>query len=565
VFAPAPNARARDRAAAPLAPAVAPAPVLPVLALLCACFAAGCGPAGGARAEWFGDTSPPAGQVLTFNNGPEPELLDPAVMSGEPDGRLARLLFEGLCVNDPVTLEPRPGQADRWSVSADGRTYRFHLRPGLTWADGTPLNAQDFVWSWRRVLSPATGSRYASFLFPVKNAEAYAGGALADSTQLGLAAPDDTTFVVTLERPTPYFLFLTTFYTALPTPRARVEAGGARWAHPLRLVGNGPFRVTAWRPKDRIVLVPNERYWDRSSVRLERVVALAVDDNRTSTNLYKAGVIDWQPSGQVPKQVLPAIRRFRDFQGGPYHGLYFYSFAVGTPPLDNPWVRRALNLATDRATLARDVLKGTVRASGNMTPTGYAGYAAPPPVPYDPARARECLARAGYPGGRGFPRLEILFNTSEDNRLIAEALQAMWKRDLGIEVTLSNQEYASYMAATVARRYQVARRSWIGDYPDPMTFLSVWRSTDGNNRTGWSSPRYDALLRAAEDEVDPARRLGLLAEAERLLLDEGPVLPLYQYESAQLVKPYVRGIVPNVLEVHPLQGVWIDHGAGAAR
>src|SRR5687768_6396690 len=183
-------------------------------------LASGCAPAG-AREDsvYFGDTSPPEGQVFTFNNGAEPEHLDPAVMSGQPDGRIARLVFEGLCTADPVTLDPRPGQAARWDVSDDGLTYTFHLRPGLVWADGTPLTAHDFVWSWRRALSPATGSRYASFLFAVRNGEEFNSGDLADSTQLGLAAPDDTTFVVTLNQPTPYFLELTTFYTTLPTPR----------------------------------------------------------------------------------------------------------------------------------------------------------------------------------------------------------------------------------------------------------------------------------------------------------------------------------------------------------
>ncbi|MGH7726704.1 MAG: peptide ABC transporter substrate-binding protein [Candidatus Eiseniibacteriota bacterium] len=518
-------------------------------------------PGASADAEWFGDTSPPRGQVLTFNNGAEPEHLDPGVMSGQPDGRIARMVFEGLTNSDPVTLEPRPGQAYRWEISPDGLVYTFHLRPGLVWSDGAPITAHDFVYSWRRVLSPATGSRYASFLFPVQNGEAYNKGQITDSTKVGLAAADDSTFVVTLGQPTAYFLFLSTYYTCLPVPRHVIEKLGDRWEHASRLVGNGPFKIAEWRKNDRFVLVPNELYWDRRSVRLERIVALGVEDNRTALNLYKAGTIDWNPSGYVPKQVIPLVQKYKDFQGGPYHAIYFYSMVIERKPFDNVWVRRALNFATDREAIANHVLKRTNPPWGNMTPMGYPGYPQPPGIKFDPERARECLAKAGYPGGKGFPKVEILFNTNDDHRLIAEAIQSIWKRELNIPVELSNQEWASYLNATTSKKYDVARRSWIGDYLDPNTFLSMWVTGDGNNRTGWSSRRYDALLGSATRETDPQVRLAHLAEAESILLDEGPVIPIYHYSASGLVKPYVRGLYATTLDVHPLTHVWIDHEA----
>ncbi len=524
-------------------------------------FAGGCAPAGARHDDaYFGDTTPPAGQVFTFNNGAEPEHLDPAVMSGQPDGRIARLVFEGLCTADPKTLDARPGQAERWELSDDRLTWTFHLRPGLTWADGTPLTAHDFLWSWRRVLSPATGSRYASFLYPVKNAEAFNKRELADSTEVGLSAPDDSTFVVTLAQPTPYFLELTTFYTTLPTPRHVIEKQGDAWEHALRLVGNGPFRIVEWKSKDRFVLVPNERYWNRPAVKLKKILALPIEELSTSTNLYKAGAIDWNPSGYVPKQVIPFVQHKKDFVGGPYHAIYFYSIVVTRKPFTDPWVRRALNAATDRESIARYVLKNTVPAWGNMTPMGYDGYAQPPGLKYDPAYARECLAKAGYPGGKGFPKIEILFNTSEDHRRIAEAIQAMWKKDLNIPVALSNQEWASYLAATTNKEYDVARRSWIGDFRDPMTFLDMWVTGSGNNRTNWSDMRYDALVREATTEPDAARRLTLLSQAEAILLADGPVIPIYHYTQSALVKPYVVGIHSTLLDVHPLTEVWIDEG-----
>jgi ABC-type oligopeptide transport system substrate-binding subunit len=509
--------------------------------------------------RYFGSLHPPKGQLFRFNLGAEPELRDPGVMSGQPDGRFARMVFEGLTVSDPQTLEPRPGQAYRWERSADGLVYTFHLRQGLQWADGTPITAQDFLWSWRRVLSPATASRNASLMFAIRGAEDFHRGRLADSTQVGLAAPDDSTFVVTLAHPTAYFLTLTTFYTYMPVPRHVVERHGIRWTRRENLIGNGPFRWTYWRQGDRYEFVPSDRYWDRASVRLERVVAYPLDDLNTSTNLYKSGAIDWNPSGYIPSQYLPYMKPYADYRAGRYQGTYFYGVNTTRPPLDDVWVRRALNLAIDRESIARDLLKGSRDAWGRLTPSGYPGYEGPRPVTYDPERARQCLARAGYPGGKGFPRISILFNTSEDHRRIAEAIQAMWKRELAIDVELSNQEWGSYLQATTSLQYDVARRAWIGDYLDPNTFLQLLTTGDGNNRSGWSNARYDALIRRASETLDAPRRFAMLAEAESLALDHAPFLPIYHYSTTELVKPWVRGIHQTALDIHPLTRVWIDH------
>ncbi|HEY6196745.1 MAG TPA: peptide ABC transporter substrate-binding protein [Candidatus Eisenbacteria bacterium] len=509
--------------------------------------------------RYFGSLAAPAGQLLRFNLGSEPELRDPGVMSGQPDGRFARLVFEGLTTADPRTLEPRPGQAYRWQVSEDGLVYTFHLRRGLAWADGTPLGARDFVYSWRRVLDPATASRNASLLYAIRGAEDFNKGVSADDSRLGLAAPDDSTFVVTLATPTAYFLFLTNYYTFVPVPRHVVEAWGPRWTLPEHLVGNGAFRWTYWRQNDRYEFVRSPGYWDHANVRLDRIVAYTVDDLNTSTNLYESGAIDWNPSNYIPSQYLPFMKGYADFRTGRYQATYFYSVNVTRPPLDNVWVRRALDLAIDRVAISRDLLKGSREPWGRITPEGYPGYVGPRQVTYDPARARDCLARAGYPGGRGFPRLSILFNTSEDHRRIAEAIQAMWKRDLGIHVELANQEWGSYMQATTTLHYDIARRSWIGDYLDPNSFLQLLVSGDGNNRAGFSDPRYDALVRRAAGTLDPARRFATLAEAESLVLDQAVYLPIYHYSTSELVKPWVRGIYQTALDVHPLTHVWIDH------
>ena len=508
--------------------------------------------------RWFGNVTPPRDNVLRFNLGAEPELIDPSLAVGQPDGRVARMLFQGLTREDAKTLAPRPGCAYRWEVSADGRLYTFHLRPGLEWSDGSRLTAEDFRWSWIRVLTPANAARYSSLLFPVANAERFNDGRLKDADSVGVHAPDDSTLVVRLENPTAYFLYLTQFYTYLPVPRRVIEQWGDRWTRPEHIVGNGAFLLSAWRQNAYFKFRRNPRFWNAAAVKLDGAIGYTMDDLNTAVNLYKAGVLDWNPSGYMPSQYIPYLRGYADFHSGDYQGTYFYSMNVTRKPFDNVWVRRALNLAVDRDAIANDLLKGSRKPWGDFTPMGYPGYRHPPPLPFDPARARECLARAGYPDGKGFPRVAILFNTSEDHRKIAEALQAIWKRELHIDVELSNQEWGSFLQATTALQYDIARRSWIGDYLDPYSFLGLGVTGDGNNRTGWSDPRYDELLRRSSREVDPARRLAVLTQAESLLLADGPFIPVYHYSTNELMKPYVHGIYQTALDVHPLDEVVID-------
>jgi ABC-type oligopeptide transport system substrate-binding subunit len=515
--------------------------------------------AAGHALQYFGDTTPPAGEVFRYNNAAEPETWDPGLATGQPDGRVARTIFEGLTVPDPRTLEPLPGQAYRWEISADGLRYVFHLRPHLIWSDGTPVTAHDFAWSWLRVLRPSTASRYASLLYPIEGAEAFNQDSLKDESRVGISAPDDSTFVVRLHNPTPYFLFLTNFYTYCPVPRRVFEKYGNRWTRPENVVVNGPFLLHRWRQGDHFEFRKNPRYWDAAHVRLDRIVAYSVEDQNTSVNLYKAGVIDWTTSGAIPSQFIPYLRKYSDFMHGRYHGTYFYSINVTRKPLDNVWVRRALNLAVDRDAIANDLLKRSRDPWGNFAPSGYPGYTPPPPLVYDPEKARDCMRRAGYPDGKGFPKIAILFNTSEDHRRIAEAIQSMWKRVLHIDVELSNQEWGSYLQATTSLQYDVARRSWIGDYLDPTTFLELGATGDGNNRTGWGDPKYDGLLRQASVTVDPVARMNILRDAEALLLRDGPFIPIYHYSINDMAKPYVRGLYQTVLDTHPLKTVWIDH------
>ena len=516
----------------------------------------------GGSEPYFGAPAPPAADVLRFPNGAEPETLDPGLVSGQTAGRIDLALFEGLLQPDPRTLEPTPGVARSWEVAADGVTWTFHLRPNAVWTNGDRVTAHDFAWSWLRVLHPDTPARNAGLFDVIRNARPYKQRQIAEASAVGIRAVDDTTFQVVLQRPTPYFLQLVASYPFLPVHRATVEKLGDRWTLPENIVTNGPFRLVEHRQNDRMVLEKFRGYWDAANVRLAGIIAYSIDDLTTMLHMYRAGMTDWNPSGYLPAQYIPYVLHYHDYRTGPYLATYFYSVAVHKPPFDDKRVRQALALAIDRDELVTYVLHRSVQPWGNIVPAGFAAYPYPSGARFDPERARQLLAAAGYPGGRGFPGVEILFNTSEDHRKIAEAIQAMWKQHLGIEVRLSNREWASYLRATTDVQYDVARRSWIGDYLDPDTFLGVLRSGDGNNRTGWGDARYDALLDAAAAARDPEQRLHALAAAESLALDEMPFIPIYSYCTREFVAPYVRGLYPTPLDTHPLKFVWIDHGRG---
>lgn len=514
----------------------------------------------------FGRTHPVDSRVFRFANGAEPEVLDPALMSGQPDGRIAGALFEGLVSQHSRTLDPIAGVARAWDLSPDGRTYTFHLRHDALWTNGERVTARDFEWSWLRVLHPETPARYADLFYLIRNGRAYKTRAIADPAAVGIRAVDDTTFTVELESPTPYFPQLAAYYPFMPVHRATVERHGDRWTRPEHLVGNGAFRLELHRPNDRIELVRNDRYWDKANVRLDRIVVYASDDLSTMLNMYRAGMTDWNPSGYLPAQYIPYVRDYADFRAGPYLGTYFYSFNVTQAPFDDRRVRRALALAVDRERITRYLLHESKEPWGGIVSPGFEDYPYPQGVRFDPDGARALLAAAGYPGGRGFPKAEILINTSQDHRKIAEAVQEMWKRELAIDVTITNQEFASYLKATTSLQYQIARRAWIGDYKDPNTFLYTLRAGDGNNRTGWSHADYDSLIARAGRTLDPAARMQVLAAAESVALAEMPFLPIYGYRTVEMVAPYVRGWHPTALDLHPLKDIWLEAGdATAAR
>jgi oligopeptide transport system substrate-binding protein len=502
-------------------------------------------------------------QVLHRGIGAELPDLDPHLAIGTSEYNVLSSLLEGLVSEDPVDLHPVPGVAERWEISPDGRVYTFHLRANARWSNGEPVTASDFIASFRRVLTPAFAASNATMLHPVRNAEAYRSGRLTNFEDVGFAAPDERTLRITLEYPTPHFLSMLSLPAWLPVPVATIARYGpvdqrsTQWTRPDRFVGNGPFVLKTWRRNQVIAVEKSPTYWDAATVRLNGICFYPIDSLDAEERAFRAGQIHLTEAMapakiDVYRRTQPQLLRI-----DPYLGTYFYRFNVKQPFLDDPRIRRALAMAVDRQAIVANVLRGGQLPATAFTPPWINGYAPPPGIPSDFAAARRLLAEAGHPGGLGLPPFELLFNSSEGHQLIGEAVQEMWRQELGVEVRLVNQELKSTQDARSLGNYQILRSVWIGDYIDPLSFLGIWTSDSDNNFTGWSSPVYDRLIAEAARTADPADRNALLQRAETVFLDAAPIIPLYYYKHVFLLQPSVHGWNPTLLDHHPYKYVWL--------
>jgi oligopeptide transport system substrate-binding protein len=507
-----------------------------------------------------GCTHSQPGANLVIINGAEPESLDPAVLTGEADGRVALELFAGLTRYNPTDAAPIPDLAERWDLSADGKVYTFHLRTNAVWSTGEPITAHDFVYSWLRVLDPASAAEYAGQLFYLKNGEAYNTGRVKDPSQVGVTALDNHTLRVELSSPTAFFLELCTYVTLRIVPRQAIEKHGDRWLMIQPVPCSGPYELAAWRVNDRIRLRKNPRYWDAANTKTEIVDLLPCTSANTALNLYETRVVDivWDKN-LVPVELLDVLLKRPDFHSFSYLGTYFIRFNVARKPFGDSRVRQALALAVDKRRIVEKITKGGERPASSYTPPGIPGYSSPEGLGFDPDRARMLLAQAGYPGGQGFPSFEYLCDTtSRLHEQIAVELQDMWRRELGVHAQIRRLEWKTYLRAQSELDYDVSRSSWIGDYNDPNTFLDMFMSNNGNNRTGWSNDRYDALVRDANAQVDREKRAHLLQEAELLLVrEEAPIVPLYYYAGLEYYDANrIKGIFPNVLSQNPIRSIY---------
>lgn len=504
--------------------------------------------------------------IFHLSIGSEPSDLDPHTVTGLGDAKLIQALFDPLVSFEPGTLAPVPALAERWEVSPDGLTYTFHLRADAQWSDGSALTAQDCVDSWRRILTPTLAADYAYFLYLLRGAEAYHQGRTTDFSTVGAVARDARTLVATLTHPAPYFLQILLNSCWRPVNvRAIAAAGdpyrrGNPWTRPGRLLSSGPFVLKEWTTQQRVVVEKSPTYYDRDRVRLNAVHFYPTDSIDAEERAYRAGQLHatWSlPLSKVlpaQRENNPALRIDRNME------TYFFRLNVRKAPLNDARVRRALALAVDRDTIAGKILPGGRAPAPTFVPPLLKGYTPPVRQAYDLAAARQLLAEAGHAGGTGLPPIEILYNNSEILRLVAEAIQQMWHRDLGIEVRLVNQEYKSVFASRRAGDYQVLLGSWTADYLDATTFLDLWRGDSGNNHTGWSDPAYDALSDRANTIADPAARAAVLAQAEALVLDAAPIIPLYFNTHVYLLHPAVKGWQPTPTDHSDFRYVWLEAG-----
>jgi oligopeptide transport system substrate-binding protein len=506
---------------------------------------------------------PPAD--VTIINNAEPESLDPAVVSGIPEFRVVMgNLFDGLTRLDPKTAQPIPGLAQSWDISPDGRIYTFHLRPNLLWSTGAPITADDVVYSWLRAANPATASAYAEEFFYLTNGEAFVIGKLKDPSLVGVHALDPHTVRVVLNHPTPFFLDLCTLPVMSVVPRQTIEQYGDRWLMAKPLPVSGPFELVYWRPNDKVRLGKNPLYWDAANTRSQIIDILPIGSPDTALNLYENGQADIVLDRTlVPGELLDVLRKRPDFHPFNYLGTYFLRINVTKQPFDDPRVRQALALAIDKERIVTKITRAGELPAATLVPPWTANYTAPPGLGYDPALARKLLAEAGYPGGRGFPRCEYMFDAAAGggdklHKDIAIELQQMWRDNLGIQMNLRQVEWKVLLSSYTHLDYELARSSWIGDYDDANTFLECFLSNNGNNRTGWKNARYDALIAEANGQTDPKKREQLFQQAETILVDQQlPIVPIFYYVGLNYFDTNkIHGFYQNILDDHPLQTIY---------
>ena len=491
-------------------------------------------------------------KYLRYSVGTEPETLDPRKSTGIPEATVEAQLFEGLTTLDAKN-NPIPAMAEKWEITPDGLKYKFFLRPGIKWSNGDPVTAYDFEYAWKTALSPDFGSKYAYQLFYVKNGEAY-NKQLTTADQVGVKALDDRTLEVVLEKPTAYFLSLTAFHTLYPVPRRIVEANPKWAADPKTLIGNGPFNITTWVHNSRIELVKNDQYWDAVKVKMPRIDFILTESASTEIAMFDNNQIDM--GDNAPPAEYPRLKKENKLQISPFLGTYFFAFNVTRAPFDNVKVRKALSLAIDRQAIISNVTKGEQKPALAWVPTGLAD--ATPTADFrdvggdylkdgDIETAKKLLAEAGYPDGRGLPPIELIYNTNDVHKSIAEAVQEMWRKNLGVQITLANQEWKVFINNRSNGSFQIARHGWIGDYADPMTFIDMFDSSGGNNDAHYKNPQYDNLVRLAKSTPNQEIRMKAMHEAEKMLMEDAVIAPVYFYTRIVMAKPNVKGYQRSVL------------------
>jgi len=506
--------------------------------------------------------------AIRINVGPEPDSIDPALNSAMDGGVYIAHAFEGLTItgkDGKITY----GVADKWDISNDGLTYTFNIRDNAKWSDGEPVTAQDFVYTWQRVVDPITASEYSYQLAPVKNATAITAGEMTVDT-LGVRAIDEKTLEITLEAPTAYFLELLAFYTYSPVRRDIIEAHGDKWTlKPETYIGNGPFKVVERSIDDKIVMAKNENYWNADEVLPPQLVFVLMQNENAAVAGIKEGSLDFATN--PPPQDIPILIEEGIVQIHPQLGTYYYVVNFTNETTKDPRVRRALALAIDRKYIIEQVTKAGQVPAGAWVPSGIndvtgdfrengGDYYSVDPADYEAnvAEAKQLMTEAGYPDGEGFPVLEFKTNPGAGHTSIFEAIQQMWSESLGIDSVMTQEEWAVFQQTRNDKNFVLARHGWIGDYNDPMTFIDVFVSDSPQNNGGYSNAKFDELINIARSTGNQNVRMTAMHEAEDVLLEDMGLIPLYFYTQPLLVSPKLKGIVFDVLGNHNFSYSYIE-------
>ncbi|PYS69839.1 MAG: hypothetical protein DMF69_15600 [Acidobacteria bacterium] len=608
---------------------------------------------------FFGATAPPKLNIFRYVTGDEPESLDPPISTGQPEARIYMALFDGLVEYHPKSLQPMPAMAERWDVNNDSSEFTFHLRQNGRWSNGDPIDANDFVYSFRRAVSPELASRNAYLAAYIKYSQEYNSGAVfvrdpqtkqfllakdykesaapeplssqplgtveyrataEESTpdpdsafhqlmhsparlslpgdpkartklldkdaklkaaiegkelvpvtkeDFGVEAVDKYTLRISLVQSAPFFVGLLAHQVFRLVPKKAIEQYGERWAEPNReIISCGPFKVKTWQPYDKLIVERDPMYWDAATVKLDEIHFYPMSDNPSIMNLYKVGEVDAVLNHTVPNAWLEVVKTKKDYMDGVEASIDFLQINVTQPPMNDVRVRKAFNYAIDKNAWA--AWRKIVKPLTAFTPEGiFQGYPQPKGDQFDPEKARQLLTEAGFPvtknadgsfSCRNFPvdQVEYIYNTQESNKAMAEWMQAQWKQNLGITISLRNMEWKTFLNARAKLEYKgFSRGAWSADYMDPFTFLSLFY-TGGESGTGWEDPKYVAILDEANRQLDPAKRYELLAKAEKYMIDAQPVIPFDTASVNWVKKPYVKGMYPNPGSLFAWKFVYIE-------
>ncbi|MBB6729666.1 peptide ABC transporter substrate-binding protein [Cohnella zeiphila] len=526
--------------------------VVLVLFLIAGTMLAGCGSKSASSHE----------QVFNMNLTSEPPTLDPALAQDSVSFTVLTGLYEGLTRKD-ADGKVIPGMAESWDVSDDMKTYTFHLRKDAKWSNGDPVTAHDFEYAWKRVLDPDMNpaSPYAYQLYYIKNAQNYNikqdnPNHISDPNQVGVKATDDDTLVVNLENPTPYFLSVTSFWTLFPVHQS-AKSNSAWAAEANTIVSNGPFKITTWKHGNEIDLVPNENYYAKDEVKLQKVHFVMVKNSATELKMYQTGQLNYSgfPTGEIPIEQIAKLQQTNkdELRIKPIASTYYYNFNTTKEPFDNANIRKAFALAVDRQQLVDKVTKGGQEPALGAVPPSIMGekqsfreeYPDTDLFKPDVAEAKQLLAQGlKEKGWTQLPPVTLTINEGTGHKQIAEALADMWRKNLGVDVKIETQEWKVFLKNRQSLNYQIARSGWSADYNDPMTFIDMFTSTSGNNDIGFKNAQYDELVKKALASGDQHERMQLLSQAENILIkDNMAILPLYYYTGVHMVNKNLQNIV----------------------